>query len=61
MCAQELYEPLWEDLYTQSKSQGFRIRSIWMADVVHQGQSGVINENTLGNDRKSYSHVIPLL
>lgn len=24
-----------------------------MADVAHQGQSGVINENKLGNDRES--------
>jgi hypothetical protein len=26
-----------------------------MADVAHQGQSGVINENKLGNDRESRS------
>lgn len=24
-----------------------------MADVAHQGQSGVMNENKLGNDRES--------
>lgn len=47
----ELYEPLWEELYARSKANGFRIRSIWMADVAHQGQSSVINEDRLGNDR----------
>jgi hypothetical protein len=35
-----------------SKSEGFRIRGIWMADVANQGQSGVINEGLLGNDRR---------
>lgn len=47
----ELYEPLWEEIYARSKANGFRIRSIWMADVAHQGQSSVINEDRLGNDR----------
>jgi hypothetical protein len=28
-----------------------RIRSIWMADVAQEGQSSVINEDSLGNDR----------
>ncbi|KAL1964663.1 hypothetical protein VTN77DRAFT_6689 [Rasamsonia byssochlamydoides] len=57
----ELYEPLWEELYARSKTQGFRIRSIWMADVAHQGQSGVINENTLGNDPSWFDHPRDLL
>lgn len=48
---QELYEPLWEEIYARSKANGFRIRSIWMADVAHQGQSSVLNEDLLGNDR----------
>ena len=30
---------------------GFAIRSIWMADVAHQGESGVLNEDLLGSDR----------
>ena len=39
-------------MYCRSKSHhGFRIRSIWIADVANQGQSGVLNENVLGNDR----------
>ena len=50
----ELYEPLWDDLYHVSKQTGtFRIRGIWMADVAWQGESGVMNEQKLGNDRES--------
>lgn len=49
--AQELYEPLWEDLLVESRKQGFKIRSIWIADIASQGQSGVLNETKLGNDR----------
>ncbi|OKL60228.1 hypothetical protein UA08_04626 [Talaromyces atroroseus] len=57
----ELYEPLWEDIYARSKKHGFRIRSIWMADVAHQGQSGVLNENILGNDPSWFDHPRDLL
>jgi hypothetical protein len=49
----ELYEPLWEELHARSKVNGFRIRSIWITDVAQQGASGVLNEQLLGNDRKS--------
>ena len=52
---QELYEPLWEEIHASSKDAGFRIRSIWMSDVANQGESGVINENSLGNDRMRHS------
>ena len=49
----ELYEPLWDELYRQSQlSDSFRIGSIWMADVSFQGESGVLNESKLGNDRE---------
>lgn len=48
----ELYEPLWDELLQRSQKFGFRIRSIWIADVVHQGHSSVLNEDKLGNDRK---------
>ena len=48
---QELYEPLWEELHAQLKFKGLAIRSIWIADVAHQGESGVLNEEKLGNDR----------
>lgn len=50
----ELYEPLWEDLHARSKKSGFRIRSIWIADLAQQGQSGIMNETLLGNDRMLY-------
>ncbi|KAL1956008.1 hypothetical protein VTO42DRAFT_7908 [Malbranchea cinnamomea] len=52
----ELYEPLWEEIHARSKRHGFRIRSIWIADVAHQGQSGVLNENALGNDPSWMDH-----
>lgn len=57
----ELYEPLWEEIYARSKWNGFRIRSIWMADVAHQGQSGVLNEETMGNDPCWFDHPRDLL
>ncbi|KAI2628848.1 alpha/beta-hydrolase [Hypoxylon sp. NC1633] len=66
----ELYEPLWEDLLaeslrSQSQSQedgpGFRIRSIWIADVSNQGYSGTLNEHTLGNDPSWHDHARDLL
>lgn len=52
----ELYEPLWEDLIKQSKKHNFRIRSIWIADMAHQGQSSVENEMLLGNDPGWFDH-----
>lgn len=49
----ELYEPLWDELYRASAQTGsFRIRGIWIADVSFQGESGVLNEHKLGNDRE---------
>ncbi|PKY05204.1 toxin biosynthesis protein [Aspergillus campestris IBT 28561] len=57
----ELYEPLWEEIHARSKANGFRIRSIWMADVAHQGQSSVLNENILGNDPSWFDHPRDLL
>ncbi|KAJ5482669.1 Abhydrolase domain-containing protein mpaH [Penicillium diatomitis] len=52
----ELYEPLWEEIHARSEASGLRIRSIWMADVAHQGESGVINEDSLGNDPSWFDH-----
>ncbi|KAM5431443.1 hypothetical protein MferCBS31731_007875 [Microsporum ferrugineum] len=57
----ELYEPLWEEIHARSKKAGFRIRGIWIADVAHQGQSGVLNEYVLGNDPSWYDHPRDLL
>ncbi|EKG19231.1 hypothetical protein MPH_03491 [Macrophomina phaseolina MS6] len=57
----ELYEPLWEELLHRSKSSGFSIRSIWIADVAHQGASGAMNEYKLGNDPSWFDHPRDLL
>ncbi|KAL9636662.1 MAG: hypothetical protein Q9164_002681 [Protoblastenia rupestris] len=57
----ELYEPLWEDLYHCLREQGQDIQSIWIADVAHQGVSGIMNENKLGNDPCWNDHARDLL
>ncbi|KAL1629877.1 hypothetical protein SLS56_005146 [Neofusicoccum ribis] len=57
----ELYEPLWEDMLRRAKSAGFSIRSIWIADVAHQGASGALNEYRLGNDPSWFDHPRDLL
>jgi L-rhamnose mutarotase len=44
---------MWDEMYAKLKACGIKIRSIWIADVAHQGQSSVLNENKLGNDRES--------
>lgn len=53
---QELYEPLWDDLYEKLKAKGIAISSIWAADVAHQGASGVYNEDLIGNDPSWNDH-----
>ncbi len=35
----------------RAAKNGIRIRSIWIADMWNQGQSGVLNEKIMGNDR----------
>ena len=57
----ELYEPLWEDVLTRAKSRNLRIRSIWIADLAQQGQSGVLNEELLGNEPSWNDHARDLL
>lgn len=57
----ELYEPLWDDILSRSEKHGFRIRGIWIADVAQQGQSGVLNEQLLGNDPSWFDHPRDLL
>ena len=51
----ELYEPVWDALfhYTESENACFRIRGIWIMDVANQGDSGVLNDGKLGNERES--------
>lgn len=51
----ELYEPLWEDLVEVLGRSGVGVRSIWIADVAWQGQSGILNEDRLGYDRMCVS------
>lgn len=43
---------MWDEMHAKLKANGVKIRNIWIADVAHQGQSSVLNENKLGNDRK---------
>ena len=57
----ELYEPLWEDLYHILEKRGHDIQSIWIADVAHQGTSGVLNQQMLGNDPGWNDHARDLL
>lgn len=55
--SKELYEPMFDDLYERLQRQGkerLRIRAIWIADVAWQGESSVLNESILGNDRTVY-------
>ncbi|KAH6970330.1 Alpha/beta hydrolase family-domain-containing protein [Fusarium avenaceum] len=57
----ELYEPLWEDIYHEAKSQNLRIRSILIADAAWQGQSGLINRDSLGNDPSWFDYARDML
>lgn len=57
----ELYEPLWDDLSRALRKQGLAIKGIWIADVAHQGISGVLNEDKLGNDPSWNDHPRDLL
>ncbi|KAH7085746.1 Alpha/beta hydrolase family-domain-containing protein [Paraphoma chrysanthemicola] len=57
----ELYEPLWDELLKVCGQYGFGIRGIWIADVVHQGWSSVLNEDKLGNDPSWLDHSRDLL
>ena len=42
---------MFDDLHDKLGYLGKRIRAIWIADMAHQGQSYVLNEDALGNDR----------
>jgi hypothetical protein len=53
----ELLEPFWDALYEHMQRIGkTHISSIWIADVSNQGQSGILNELKLGNERKAMSN-----
>ena len=45
---EELYEPFFDGVLERAGA-GFRIRAIWIPDIAHQGASGVLNENKLGD------------
>ncbi|MCJ1475936.1 hypothetical protein MMC13_004600 [Lambiella insularis] len=57
----ELYEPLWDEIYRRSTQFKFSIRSIWIADLAHQGLSSVLNESKLSNDPSWLDHSRDLL
>ncbi|KID72361.1 Abhydrolase domain-containing protein mpaH [Metarhizium brunneum] len=57
----ELYEPLWDDVYDRLLRKNIRIRSVWIADIWNQGQSGVLNEKMLGNDPSWFDHARDLM
>ncbi|UKZ80588.1 hypothetical protein TrVFT333_008350 [Trichoderma virens FT-333] len=57
----EMYEPLWEEIYQRSSRAGFRIRSIFIADIWNQGQSGILNEKILGNEPSWSDHARDLM
>lgn len=46
----EMYEPQWEALLSHFNRHGLRIRSIWAVDKSDHGGSGILNENTQGDD-----------
>jgi pimeloyl-ACP methyl ester carboxylesterase len=52
----ELYEPLWEDFFAEAERTGLRVRSIWMADIAGQGESGVSNADHLGTEYNWFDH-----
>lgn len=59
----ECYEPLFCVLlsYSRSASSQFSIKSIWIADVTHEGASSVLNEEVLGSDSNWFDHARDLL
>ncbi|EED13676.1 conserved hypothetical protein [Talaromyces stipitatus ATCC 10500] len=57
----ELYEPIWEEIYSRLDTQGIRIRSIWIADTASQSASAILNEENLGNDPSWFDHARDLL
>ncbi|KAE8139348.1 Alpha/beta hydrolase family-domain-containing protein [Aspergillus pseudotamarii] len=52
----EVYEPLWVEIYQAAKKMGLQLRGIWIADAAHQGASGILNEEKLGNDPSAFDH-----
>ncbi|PFH59100.1 hypothetical protein XA68_12815 [Ophiocordyceps unilateralis] len=57
----ELYEPLWDELYDQSRTHGYSIRGIWIADMAHMGTSSMINEKNMSMDSSWMDHARDVL
>lgn len=57
----ELYEPFFKFLLTLLKMEGVPVRSIWAPDVAHQGESGVCNEDKLGDTVHWHDHARDML
>ncbi|KAF5866560.1 hypothetical protein ETB97_011445 [Aspergillus alliaceus] len=57
----EVYEPLWEDLYSQLKRLSVPLRGIWVADTSNQGASATLNEHVQGDQTNWYDHSRDLL
>ncbi|KAF1998765.1 alpha/beta-hydrolase [Amniculicola lignicola CBS 123094] len=55
----ECYEALWDDILKAAK--GFKIRSIWIADIANHGASYALNEASLGDDPNANDHARDLL
>lgn len=59
MNVQEAYLPLWEELV--KAADGFKIASIWIADVANHGASYNLNKEELGDDPNWTDHSLDLL
>lgn len=57
----EVNEPMWDDLHEKLGERGRGIRGIWIADMAHQGTSGILNEGLLGPDAHWWDHSRDLL
>ena len=57
----EIYEPLWDDLFDTCALFHVHINGIWVAEMSHQGDSGILNEKDLGNDPHWFDHSRDLL
>lgn len=49
-----MYEPLWDELSERLAVKDVYIHGIWIADVSYQGDSGVLNEELIGDDRRCH-------
>jgi hypothetical protein len=52
----EMYEPFFDDLLGVLEKKGVKVRAVWAVDAATHGESGMVNDWILGDDRKSPSH-----